>query len=386
MDYSKYTVDDFMADEAFIAWVKTGKDNAFWNTFIKNNPQQQITISQAKALIEAVGTLPTASLSEAAKAEMWQRIDWRLEEDLIEETPLKVRSSYRLWWAAAASVALFISVGGFLFFNKMPKNAQNTYGTSRETREGGIAIEKNENKQNGLSNNTNLTEFSNDQTKPRLFNLPDGSTILLSTDSRFSFNEKTFNTDKREINFTGEAFFEIAKNPEKPFFIHANGLVTKVLGTSFTIKAKAKDKNITVAVRTGKVSVFPEISSEKVRNLVENPANGIVLTPNQQAFFIKETEKLVKTLVEKPVILVPPQVETFDFNFNQTPIADVFGVLEKAYGVKIIFDEKVLTHCTITAPLADESLFDKLALICKITRSSYEVLDGQVIITSRGCK
>jgi transmembrane sensor len=375
MNYSKYTIEDFMADEAFIAWVKTSKDNAFWNTFIKNNPHQQISISQAKALIEAVGTLPTTSLSEAAKAEMWQRIDWRLGEDLIEETPLKVRSSYRLLWAAAASIVLFISVGGFLFFNKMPKNTQNT--------EGGVAVEKNE---KALSNNANLTEFSNDQTKPRLVNLPDGSTILLSPDSRFSFNEKTFNTDKREIYFTGEAFFEIAKNPEKPFLIHANGLVTKVLGTSFTIKAKAKDKNITVAVRTGKVSVFPEFPSEKAPTSIENPANGIVLTPNQQAFFIKETEKLVKTLVEKPVILIPPQVEMFDFNFNQTPIVEVFGVLEKAYGVKIIFDEKVLKDCTITAPLADESLYDKLALICKITRSSYDILDGQIIINSRGCK
>jgi transmembrane sensor len=373
MDYSKYSIEDFIHDEAFIAWVTTGKGDDFWQKVIAEYAHQNETINKAKAFIQAAQTLPTATLSDNAKAEMWQRIDWRIEEDAVVEKPAK---SYRLWWAMAASVAFLIVCSVFFFY----KNDVHTVSIAQNT-EGGGSTEK-----IATTNSATVITFSNDQDLPRAVHLPDGSTVTLRKNSRFYYNSADFNVEKREIHFTGEAFFDIAKNPEKLFIIYANELVTKVLGTSFSIKALPKDKKVVVSVRTGKVSVFNKNDILVSDNALSTKTDGIILTPNQQVIYTKETEKMVKTLVELPVIVAQNTYTKFDFYFMQTPVSKAFSTLEQAYGVKISFDEKILRGCTITAPLEDETLYEKLDIICKITRSSYEVLDGQIVVNSRGCR
>jgi hypothetical protein len=72
--------------------------------------------------------------------------------------------------------------------------------------------------------------------------------------------------------------------------------------------------------------------------------------------------------------------------FEETPVYQVFDLIQKTYGISVIYDAKALENCFITATLTDESLFDKLDLICKITHSTYEIVDAQIIVHSRGCK
>ena len=84
--------------------------------------------------------------------------------------------------------------------------------------------------------------------------LKDNSHVTLNSKSKISYpNLFQYN---RNIRLEGEAFFEVAKNPDQPFFVYANGLVTKVLGTSFIISAFETEKDVKVVVKTGKVSVF----------------------------------------------------------------------------------------------------------------------------------
>jgi hypothetical protein len=54
-------------------------------------------------------------------------------------------------------------------------------------------------------------------------------------------------------------------------------------------------------------------------------------------------------------------------------------------GINIIFDEKNMENCYLTASFSVESLYDKLKLICKITHSTFEIVDAQIIIHSKGC-
>jgi transmembrane sensor len=372
MNYSLFSVEDFLHDEAFVAWVKTGADDAFWQAFIRNHPTQAATVAQAKSLIDAVTTLPTAQLNERTQAEMWERIDWRISENFsVTHTslpPLRARS-WRSWYAWAASFAL-LTVFALWFFTKNASVPPLSILSQNEP------LQK-----------VSLAEFTNNHDAPLPIDLPDGSQIILQKNSRLTYDPQTFNTTDRTIHFSGEAFFDIAKNQQKPFLVYANGLITKVLGTSFNIKARPNDRDIVVAVRTGKVSVFKENKpTEATTHTAFQQTDGLVLTPNQQVIFTRETEKLLKTLVEKPLILEQPTPVLFDFNFNQTPISEVFTTLERAYGVSISFDDKILRGCTVTAPLSDESLFEKLDLICKVTRSAYEVLDGQIVVSSRGCQ
>jgi ferric-dicitrate binding protein FerR (iron transport regulator) len=87
--------------------------------------------------------------------------------------------------------------------------------------------------------------------------LPEGSKIWLNADSKLSY-PVAFNDKTREVYLRGEAFFDIRKNPDKPFIIHlANGTI-HVLGTSFNVRAYDDEDKIETSVSTGKVAFIPK--------------------------------------------------------------------------------------------------------------------------------
>jgi len=86
--------------------------------------------------------------------------------------------------------------------------------------------------------------------------LPDGSVVYLNSDTKLGVAKVLFNKEKREIWLEeGEAFFEVAKNPEKPFVVHTHNLETTVRGTSFNVKAYQELDESSVSVREGRVEV-----------------------------------------------------------------------------------------------------------------------------------
>jgi transmembrane sensor len=227
---------------------------------------------------------------------------------------------------------------------------------------------------------TPLKEIINTTTTSNLVVLmPDGSKAMLKPNSRLSYS-RSFTGVVREVYLSGEAFFDVKKNPKKPFLVYSNGLVTKVLGTSFLVKAYEKDEQVTVLVKTGRVSVFVNKTSQSLDPEME----GVVLTPNQKVVFGKETEKLTRTLIEKPTLILSGQ-ELHQFSFNNAPVARIFTALQKAYGIDIVFDEEVVANCYLTTSLTNETLFEKLDIICEGIEASYKVVDAQVVISSKGC-
>lgn len=86
--------------------------------------------------------------------------------------------------------------------------------------------------------------------------LPDGTVVYLNSDTKLGVAKILFNKEKREIWLDeGEAFFEVAKNPEKPFIVHTHNLETTVKGTSFNVKAYKELDESSVSVREGRVEV-----------------------------------------------------------------------------------------------------------------------------------
>lgn len=101
--------------------------------------------------------------------------------------------------------------------------------------------------------------------------LPDGSVVHLNVGSRLHYDKKKFNVKNREVWLVGEAFFEVTKNPEKPFLVHGDEITTTVKGTSFNVKAYPGTQTNVVSVRDGRV----EVSTVKDGTLA-------VLTRNRQ--------------------------------------------------------------------------------------------------------
>jgi transmembrane sensor len=261
-------------------------------------------------------------------------------------------------WISGIAASIFFIISFFYF----PKNTINEIVTKIE-----------EPKQEHFEiNNSTLSE--------KEIKLEDGTIVTLKRNSSLRY-DKDFNIKKRVVHLKGEAFFNVARNVKKPFFVYANNLVAKVLGTSFRVKAYETDKDVMVIVKTGKVSVYSTKTSIKT---LDPETQGMVLTPNQQITFEKQEEKMVRSLIPKPVILLS-QAELKEFSFKSTPVSKIFDAIEKAYGVDIVSDDEMLKNCRITTSLTNETLFEKLEVICMAIEANYKVIDAQIIIESGGC-
>src|SRR5690606_21193236 len=88
----------------------------------------------------------------------------------------------------------------------------------------------------------------------RIF-LHDGTIVRLLPQGRVRYNADD-HSPSRELYLEGDAYFDIAPNRERPFYVYAGGVVTRVVGTSFIIRARGEEPEVTVAVKTGKVTVY----------------------------------------------------------------------------------------------------------------------------------
>jgi len=365
MKYPEYNTRDFIEDSYFRKWIQepdAGLD-AFWAKFLEEFPQKINEVTVAKnfllALEEQVKNDFSTQLNEDI---VFQRIKQDIEND--EAKPVR---RLPLWpaWVAAACVVLLT---GWWYTNQKAAPSWLSYEMNRSLAE------------------MPLTEKINNTSATMLIKLADGSSVFLKPNSKISYAGSFETESKREVYLSGEAFFEVAKNPDKPFYVYANELITKVLGTSFNVQAFQDDKNVTVKVSTGRVSVA--VASE-IRNTKTASGNldGVLLLPNQQAILSRQEVSLVKTLVDDPALLKgnPVNAKSKPFVFEAVPAAKVFKILEQAYGVAIEFDETLFTNCQFTADLTDENLYEKLNIICKSIEANYQILDARIIVNGKGC-
>lgn len=222
-------------------------------------------------------------------------------------------------------------------------------------------------------NKTNVTET---------ITLPDGSRVLLKPGSVIAYQQK-FSEAKREVKLTGEAFFDVVKDAERPFYVYGNNVVTKVLGTSFSVRSPANTRTIEVEVRTGRVSVYKE---ETVHATATQSAatNGVVLTPNQKVtYFIKENH-WVTTLVEKPEPVTTAK-EPQAFVFDNTSLQEIIERLEKEYGIEIVLENDRVGTCTFTGDVSAMPLYDILSVIGRSIGATYEIRGTTILVNGKGC-
>jgi transmembrane sensor len=215
----------------------------------------------------------------------------------------------------------------------------------------------------------------------RNVSLNDGSTVVLQPGSEIRYAKKFGNI--REVYLSGDAFFEVAKDPNHPFFVYTNEITTKVLGTSFRIRANRNEKEIIVAVKTGKVSV---LAGETENTFSKVNAQEITLTPNQQAIYRRNEQVVVKQIVEEPQVVVgQPSAKS---SYINEPIISILKNLSESYGLDIQFNEEGLEGCTLTSDAIEgEGLFDQLDIICNALGGTYIMQnDASIVIEANGCK
>lgn len=215
-----------------------------------------------------------------------------------------------------------------------------------------------------------LSRSTNQQQKA-MVTLTDGTRVYLNSVSEIRFPEK-FGTDNRRVELDGEAFFEVVSDPERPFTVMSNGIITKVLGTSFNLNASS-DKDVVVAVRTGKVEVAE----------LENLAQTVVLFPNQKATFVLDSKKLLVEEADMDYLDWRNKNITFDLN----SLDEVMERIARVYNIQVNLKGYHGESCLIRATYSNKNLYSILYGLQNLVDFEHKWLDETTLeINYKGCE
>lgn len=215
---------------------------------------------------------------------------------------IQLKRKLRLWqYIAAASITLLLIVSGFNFLQT-------------ESVIQPIAVEL----RSPMGSTTRLT-------------LDDGTIVELNAGSTLSY-PSFFKGDNRTVSLTGEAYFEVAKDTKHPFIVEANQMKVEVLGTHFNVKSYEEDNRLVTTLLEGSVSV--EINSSEYL-----PNKPVILKPNQQIIFNKETNKIDISNVNSSLYASWKDGECF---FESENLKDIIKILERQFGIPITIADKEL--------------------------------------------
>ncbi|MCC9167911.1 FecR family protein [Pontibacter harenae] len=197
--------------------------------------------------------------------------------------------------------------------------------------------------------------------------LPDGSVAYLNSNSQLLVY-RDFSQERR-VELTGEAFFDIKKNKGQAFVVETEGLITKVLGTSFSVSSHQVELE-KVSVKTGKVRV-----EEK------SQGTSVFLAPNQQGVFHKG--ELTKAEIKHPE-------SVFGWTegkliFDKTPLQEIAPKLEAWYGVQVTVSVESDAPCQLTGTYTNLSLEELMELIRFSVNIDYKIDGKKLIIRAKGC-
>lgn len=173
---------------------------------------------------------------------------------------------------------------------------------------------------------------TNDSPTPQPVALADGSKVWLN--SRSSLRHFTSTDGKeRRVELTGEAYFEVAKNPAKPFVVQTDLGEVTVLGTSFNVRRQPGSTTLEVNVSTGRVSLQPTDAGE-----------NLVLVANETGIFDQSKNSLVKT---GGMANNSAAWHTGKLVFENAPLEEALRQLSALHGVRLVADNEGVRRCTV---------------------------------------
>lgn len=335
----------------------TPESEEFWSSWMSESVERRRTFENARLIVIALHEAYEEKLDADEISRRVSQIKFQNGVRVGAQNNA-VRKLYL--YVAAASVLL---IAAFIFFLSKGQKNPDRVGFERDGFQKDLQLAETENiRVNDTKSNMTLV-------------LSDSSVVTLLPGSRLKFPER-FVSDHRTVELSGDAFFEVARDPHSAFFVHAGSAVVKVLGTVFRVTARENEEEVAVKVLSGKVSVFSAGSDP------EN--NGVVLLPNERLVLntAKRTVETFKIIGEQEDVISARQAELV---FDDTPLDEIFDQLSSAYGVEIEYDPSSFKKCPITTYFKDETLLERIHMVCQAVGASFRAENGKIIVTGIDC-
>jgi len=287
----------------------------YFSNFEKDQPSSSIYTADEsfRAVMAAV------KFNENANADISQGAMVFSNESTIQ--PVIKRKLQPAFWAIAASIIMFFAFGIY-FLSSTSKKSQGH--------------------QNAIAQSNQQQIFINPSGKKMNFKLSDGTKVILNGNSSLRLDADYSNS--RTVTLTGEAYFDVVHNANKPFTVHTSKIDVVDLGTVFNIKAYANDRNTEATLVSGAIRI----------NLHDVKNDYILLKPKEK--FVLQTAKPnvardgaleVKTKPEFRVVDLTKNTSGSSLaetdwikgklTFDNKPLEEIATELERWYNVKVIF-------------------------------------------------
>lgn len=211
-----------------------------------------------------------------------------------------------------------------------------------------------------------MREVTTDPAQRATFTLGDGTQIVLNAASRLRVPD-SFEDDIREVFVEGEAHFEVAHDPERPFVVHANRGRIEVLGTTFAVRKYRDDAYTQVVVAEGRVAVALEERTS---------GESVILRPGQRAR-LQEDGRLTTDRVDAAKYTSWVEGRLI---FDETALDEVAKTLERWYDIEVSIEDDELYSRTLTADLKGKYLRDVLNVLAVTAPFSYELEDDRLVL------
>ncbi|MBO9571028.1 MAG: FecR domain-containing protein [Chitinophagaceae bacterium] len=216
--------------------------------------------------------------------------------------------------------------------------------------------------------------------------LPDGTKVWLNSKSKVTY-DKEFGEKSREIVLTGEAYFDVARDPRKPFIIHTAAMDIRVLGTEFNVKSYPNDPTTETSLIKGSIEVT--LNERKAEKIILKPNEKLVVTKEEAATQVRENAKEEKPIISLSHLNYFSQDSTImetswvrnELVFEDESFADLAATMERWYGVTFRFENNNKEKLRFTGKFREETIDEALRAM-KITADfNYSINNNIVTIT-----
>jgi ferric-dicitrate binding protein FerR (iron transport regulator) len=277
------------------------------------------------------------------------------------EEPVRRGYSRILLWGGAVAASLMIAffVG---HYEGRPKNYPTTYHTTA---------------------NTISTRYGS---KSKL-ELPDGTEVWLNADSKLTYG-KEFGTQSREVSLSGEAFFEVQKDADRPFIIHTGNMDIRVLGTAFNVRSYQNEKTSEATLVRGAIEVVLRDSPD--RRIVLKPKDRIVVqnSPAPATNGQAASDESSGTIYSMSRINARPadsaalenSWKRSGLSFHNETLENAAFRIEHWFNVKVNIRDEELKQGTYSCDFKNESLEQVLEALHFTGKFRYRIEKDSVII------
>jgi ferric-dicitrate binding protein FerR (iron transport regulator) len=353
----------------------TESESSALQKFLREQPRKQYLLDILQSYYHSPQKMPEKNPEEDALDE--RRFDSIINRGQSLKDPAQNLETIRTktfvfasLWKVAAAISGIVLLGGLgYYFLRQPKSPEKI-----------------------LPDKPNEI-FSKSGVRTKL-TLPDGTQVWLNSGSHLSYSNN-YNLGTREVELEGEGFFDVTRDPEHPFIVHAASLNIRVVGTAFNVKSYPRDETVETTLLRGIIEV-----SRK-----DNPSGPkVILKPNEKLIFSKQypnetLNSLPKSQDKKPaftgiaVITVAKnipdsnKVETgWVYNrliFDGDSFQELAGKMERWYNVKISFADKEIERYRFKGAFANESITEALNALQLTANFRYQIDHDEVTLSKK---